>query len=302
MKKISVIIPAYNAEKHLEDAILSVLAQTFQAFEIIVVDDGSIDNTAKVAKKYDVKYLYQENEGASAARNRGIKAADGDYVAFLDSDDLWMPGKLEKQVALLRNSNYGMIYCDMSHVVEGKTIYKSYLRERKYKFVGSGKIFQGLLQENFIFTPTVLIKREVIDIVGGFDEHYKICEDYKMWLKIAENHEMGFIDEPLVVRRRHEGNITKDKFLHIQSALSLFKELAINIHDTRLKKIAQRELGKRFFEMGYYYWNRGELDNARSNFIEAASNNSFKAAPYLLAGYLPQSFINTARGLKRCLR
>lgn len=305
MEKISVVIPAYNSAAYLKEALDSVVSQTYPVFEVIVIDDGSTDSAKDIVKKYGstIRYIYQDNQGPAAARNRGIKESKGDFTAFLDSDDLWTPEKLKKQMALFEIKNYGMVYCDISHVVDGKTIYRSYLKERKYRFTGSGNLFHKLLQENFIFTPTVIIKREVINKSGCFDEKYKICEDYKMWLKVAKNYEIGFVDEPLVIRRRHQENITQDRLLYIQSGVGLFKELAGDVSDAGTKRIVKNELGRRLFELGYYYWERSEMSNARENFIAATHNkNAMKAMPYLLASYLPERFICSTRGLKKCLR
>lgn len=266
MEKISVVIPAFNAGSLLGEAIESVLAQSYPVSEIIIVDDGSTDNTKEVVSQYvqrtthDVKYIYQPNKGPAAARNKGIKKAGGDYIAFLDSDDLWLPEKIEKEMALFKGSNYGMVYCDMSHVVDGKIIYKSYLKERRYKYAGSGNIYGNLLQENFIFTPTVIVKKEVLEKVGYFDETYRICEDYKMWLSIARNYSIGYLDEPIVIRRRVESNITKDKLLYAISSVNLLKEL-INTENgnPETKKIIKGRLSKNYFDLGYWYWKRKDF-------------------------------------------
>jgi len=270
MEKISVIIPAYNSAKSLCEAVDSVLAQTYPVHEIIVVDDGSTDNTKEIVTRYarrttrDVQYIYQANKGPAAARNAGLRVAKGDYIAFLDSDDLWLPEKIEKEMALFKGSNYGMVYCDMSHVVDGKPVYKSYLKEKGYRFFGSGDLYNGLLNENFIFTPTVIIKTEVLKQIGYFDENYRICEDYKMWLSIARNHSIGYLDEPLVIRRRVESNITKDKLLYAVSSVNLLKELMkAENGNPGTKKIIKDRLGKNYFDLGYWYWKR-------KNFLKGA--------------------------------
>mgnify|MGYP001560062154 CR=1 FL=1 len=309
MGKISAIIPAYNAEKYIKDAIESVLAQTYPAYEIIVVDDGSTDRTRETVKELqvsscryqvEIKYIYQENKGPGAARNAGIKVAKGEYIAFLDSDDMWMPEKIEKQARLLHNSDYAMVYCDMGHEVDGKLIYKAYLKEKGYKGVGSGDIYEKLLKENFIFTPTVLARKEALVKIGYFDESYRICEDYKMWLNIAKKYHIGFLDEVLVTRRRTKMNITEDKLLFIDSGIRLFRELLnSNNHSSELKNIIQSEYHRRFYHLGYYYWDKGDMAMARKNF---SKSKVLKAMPYILMGYLPKNFINYIRRLKQCLK
>jgi len=302
MPKISVIMPAYNAAKYISEAIESVLAQTYPVHEIIVVDDGSTDSTAEIVKKYmgtqghqdtrthvDIKYIYQMNKGPGAARNTGIKAATGEYIAFLDSDDVWMKEKIEKQMKLFKNSDYALIYCDMSHSVDRALIYKSYLKEKKYKYVSSGNIYSNLLKENFIFTPTVIVKKEILKKIGYFDESYKICEDYKMWLNIARKYHVGYLDEVLVERRRFGTNITKDKYLFITSGIRLFEELLrSNGHDKNVRKIVENEYYRRFFNLGYHYWENGDMVLARENFIKGMryKKNILKIMPYVLASYV----------------
>lgn len=275
MRKVSVIIPTYNSSKLLKEAIGSVLSQTYPILEIIVVDDGSTDDTAKVVQEYvraqehkstgaQVKYIRQENKGPAAARNKGIREARGNYIAFLDSDDLWLPDKIEKQIVLFEKSDYAMVYCDMSHVVNGKTVYKSYLKGRGYKYFGKGDIYNNLLRENFIFTPTVIMRRCILDRMEGFDEKFRICEDYKMWLSIAREYPIGYIDEPLVIRRRVEANITKDKFLYSISSVRLFKELKMDKrHDSTTSRVITENLRKNYSELGYWYWKR-------KNFLKGA--------------------------------
>lgn len=282
MEKISVIIPTYNSAKYIGEAIESVLAQTYPVHEIIVVDDGSTDDTVEIVKKiasrpmtYELRpkilYLHQDNRGPAAARNTGIRSATGGYIAFLDSDDLWLPDKIEKQIVLFERSDYAMVYCDMSHVVNGKTVYKSYLKEKCYKYFGRGDIYNNLLRENFIFTPTVIMRRCILDRIKGFDEKFRICEDYKMWLSIAREYPIGYIDEPLVIRRRMESNITKDKLLYSLSSVNLLKELMKTENSNpEIKKIVRDRLSNNYFDLGYWQWK---------------NKNILQATRYLIASY-----------------
>jgi teichuronic acid biosynthesis glycosyltransferase TuaG len=271
MEKISVIIPAYNSAKYIAEAIESVLNQTYPVLEVIVVDDGSTDDTAEIVKKiasrpmtYElrpkIRYFYQDNRGPAAARNRGIREARGNYIAFLDSDDLWLPDKIEKQIVLFDRSDYAMVYCDMSHVVNGKTAYKSYLKGRGYKYFGRGDIYDNLLRENFIFTPTVIMRRCILDKIKGFDEKFRICEDYKMWLSIAREYPIGYIDEPLVIRRRAEANITENRLLYSLSSVKLLKELKMdNKHDSAASRVIAENLRKNYSDLGYWYWKKKDI-------------------------------------------
>lgn len=197
---ISVIITTYNREKLLKRAIESVLKQTFQDFELIVVDDGSTDNTKKVVSGYkEVKYVYQENSGGAARpKNTGIKMAQGKYIAILDSDDEWLPTKLEKQRELLESSNFDVVGCNI--LVDGKVKY----RIPKYR-----NLFERMLVTDDMGTGSALIyKKEVFDKVGLFDENLKSGQDKEMRIRLAREYRFGFIDEYLVNYHLGSDNIS----------------------------------------------------------------------------------------------
>ena len=154
MKTVSVIIPAYNAENFISKAIESVLSQTFQDFEILVIDDGSTDQTKEVVAQYvcqfseKVQYYYQTNKGPAAARNFGIAKAGGDFVSFLDSDDVWFDHKLEEQIRFFdAHPHYVMLYTDMKYYENGSLKFGSFLKERPYRLAASGKIYNKLIEE-----------------------------------------------------------------------------------------------------------------------------------------------------------
>jgi len=306
--KVSVIIPVYNGANYIKDALESVFSQTYKDYEIIVVNDGSTDDSEIILKPYmdTITYIYQENKGSAEARNTGIRKAKGEYISFLDADDIWLPQKLEKQLKfLLSNPKYKMVFCDIKHSVRGSIIHNSYLHERKYRYVSSGKIYRNLLRECFIFTPTVFVSRECFREVGLFNEKYRICEDYEMWLRIAKKYQIGFLDEPLVERRRHGVNITEDKILYSTSSIDLFKELLKdNYSDKRTKKTIKKELSKRFFNLGYFYWDKINLSFARKNFAKAIKYNKYylKAAFYMILSTFPLAIIKTIRRLKDAAR
>jgi glycosyltransferase involved in cell wall biosynthesis len=202
---ISVIIPAYNSEAYLTEAIESVLAQTFPGLELIVVDDGSTDGTATVAHRFSdprVKYHYQPNRGPSAARNRGIRLSVGEFLCFLDADDLLEPAKLEKQLDyLLARPDSEIVFCDWLSVdVAGKVI-------QGFSYQGEGNLFDALLQSNKFPIHAPLVRRRVLDRVGFFDESLMAMEDWDLWLRVAENDVLfGRIDQPLVRYRLTAGS------------------------------------------------------------------------------------------------
>jgi glycosyltransferase involved in cell wall biosynthesis len=193
---VSVIIPTYNREKIITRAIDSVFAQTYRDFEIVVLDDGSQDNTRAVAQAYGPKvhYFYQDNKGIAGARNAGMHQTAGDYIAFLDSDDYWLPGKLEQQMALFsQHPEYGMVGCQCGSVQIDGT-YREKNRPGK-----SGWILYDLFNKNFIRTSSAVITRACLEKVGGFDETLREGEEYDYWLRIAAEFAIGFINEPLTV-------------------------------------------------------------------------------------------------------
>lgn len=203
MPKISVIIPTYNRAMLLSSAIDSVLSQTYEDYELIVIDDGSTDDTTEIVNKYStdkLRYVFQENKGRSAARNYGIKLAKGEYIAFLDSDDLFVPSKLEAQVRILDNNPcYGLVY---SHA---NTIDENGDNLDQYSYTGnlSGWIYPDLLyiRNNVITTPTVMVRAKALADVGGFDETMHICEDLDLWCRIARKFQVMQICQPLAIVR-----------------------------------------------------------------------------------------------------
>ena len=194
--KISVIIPTYNRKHTLNRAIHSVLSQTFQPREIIVVDDGSTDGTKEwLAKMYPaIRYVHQSNSGVSAARNVGIKTAQGDWLAFLDSDDEWLPQKLERQVAAVKE-DADSLFCHTNEIwIRNGVRVNQGKKHRKY----GGLIFDKCLDICRISPSSALFKKSILDDTGLFDEELPVCEDYDLWLRITASCPVIFLDEPLI--------------------------------------------------------------------------------------------------------
>ena len=211
MEKVSVIIPTYNREKVIERSIRSVLNQTYKNIELIVVDDGSKDNTEKIVKSINderIIYYKQENGGASKARNAGVLLATADYIAFHDSDDAWREDKLEKQMAYMKeHPEYGMVYCDyLMHKMDGK----KYIVPAKVNIIGEleGDMFLTLLINNTIGTPTMLIKKELFLEVGGFDVSLSCLEDWDFAIRFSEFYYIGYVGEILMDVYQQQGSIS----------------------------------------------------------------------------------------------
>lgn len=195
---VSVIIPTYNRRAFLVEAVESVRAQDYRPLEVIVVDDGSTDDTKKALSAFStVTYINQTNLGPSAARNRGIACAQGAFITFLDSDDLWLPTKLSVQIALMeKNPGPAVIYTDEIWMRKGVQVNPGKIH-KKY----SGWIYPRCLPLCIISPSSVMIRREVFDHLGTFDENLMVCEDYDLWLRISARFSVLFIDQKLIIKR-----------------------------------------------------------------------------------------------------
>jgi len=209
--KVSVIVPTYNCGTWLAECLQSVLKQSQRPDEIIVIDDGSTDNTVEIVQKYlpEIMFIQQENQGQAAARNNAAAKATGDWLAFLDADDVWLPHKMERQLEYLRqNPRFSMIVSDMFEGADPESKTKSLFS--KFADIEEGKIFGRLLRSSYIFPSTMLIKKSVFDQYDGFDNSLRFMEDTDLYMKIARDHEIGVIKEQLVFRRRHSTSISKN--------------------------------------------------------------------------------------------
>ena len=197
---VSIIISTYNRAGILAEAVESVLEQEYPGdTELIVVDDGSTDNTPEILADYEnrVHCIRQENRGVSAGRNRGIAAAGGDLIAFLDSDDLWLPGKLACQTEFFCNRPDALI-CQTEEIwIRNGIRVNPKKRHRK----PSGMIFTPSLDLCLVSPSAVMMRRELFDRVGMFDENLPACEDYDLWLRIACRYPVYLIDTPMIVKR-----------------------------------------------------------------------------------------------------
>ena len=206
--KISVIIPTFNRKKILGRAIQSVINQSLKPFEVIIIDDGSNDGTKDWVKEsfQDIRYIYQNNQGVSSARNKGIKYACGDWIAFLDSDDEWLPNKLYEQVKVISsNPEIKFFHTNEIWIRNGVRVNQM----KKHKKYG-GYIFDKCLDICRVSPSSVLIKKEIFDDIGTFDESLRVCEDYDLWLRITSKYPVVFLDIPLIYKYGgHAGQLSK---------------------------------------------------------------------------------------------
>lgn len=198
MLRVSVVVPTYNRCRYLKRALRSVYAQSYSPYEVIVIDDGSSDaTTAMVQKQFPgVKYFFQSNKGVSAARNLGIKQAKGDWIAFLDSDDEWLPSKLQLQVESLKDqSDKKVCHTEEVWIRHGRRINPMH-KHRK----SGGWIFRQCLPLCVMSPSSIMLHRSIFETVGMFDESLPACEDYDLWLRITARYPVLFIEQPQIVK------------------------------------------------------------------------------------------------------
>jgi len=224
---ISVIIPTYNRGYLLARAIRSVVNQTYQNFEIIVIDDGSTDDTEEIMKKFHderITYLrHENNKGAASARNTGIRAAKGEYIAFLDSDDEWLPKKLEKQIKILKStsSKIGVVYTGFWRIMGHKKFYVP-VPEISPK---EGNVYNNILCGKFLVdTPAAIVKKVCFKKVGMFDESLPALEELDLWIKISKYYHFKYIAEPLFISYYTSGSISVNRLISCKAMKSILKK------------------------------------------------------------------------------
>ncbi|MFH2138510.1 MAG: glycosyltransferase [Candidatus Omnitrophota bacterium] len=247
---VSVIIPTFNRRKYLQNAVKSVLDQTYANIEIIIVDDGSTDGTDKMVAQFseNIKYIWQPNKGVAFARNEGIKKSTGEFVAFLDSDDSWISNKLEKQMKLFtENEQTGLVYSDYFREEYGERQPQTTFQWKKaYR----GDVLLELLQSYFVRTSTVVVKKSLIQRVGLFDQRMSPSEDYDMWLRLAQVCCFDYVDDPLVIFRINKEGISKrDPVYSTLTHLAVLKKFKSNNKISKqMNKIITGQIREYFYQ------------------------------------------------------
>ena len=283
--EVSVIIPTYNRRAMLLEAIDSVLAQSTPAFELIVIDDGSTDGTSenehlrRLAETIRIRIDRIDHRGPAAARNRGVAIARAPLIAFLDSDDLWSPTKLERQLAFMRdNPGCAISQTNEIWIRNGRRVNPG-LRHRKR----AGDIFIDSLRTCLIAMSSVMIRTDLFRSSGGFDEHMTAAEDYDLWLRILIDHEAGLLDEPLVTRCGGHS----DQLSATTPALDRFRILALAklLADDRLSPARRTSVVEVLAEKSCIYARglrrRDKIDEARlyERVADQARGWATRAAP-----------------------
>jgi glycosyltransferase involved in cell wall biosynthesis len=246
---VSVIITTYNRRRFLREAVLSVLEQDYRDREVVVVDDGSTDGSHDEINDLPVTYIRKENGGISSARNKGIEATGGEYVAFLDVDDLWKKKKLSTQMAQMTVQGFALSYTDEIWIRNGKRLNQK-LRHKKY----SGRIFEHCLPLCIISPSSAVIRREVFEDVGLFDESLPVCEDYDMWLRVTARYPVLFIEKDLIIKRGgHEDQLSRrytgmDRF-RIEAIVKILRDTCLD-NGMRTKAIEELKRKCRIYANG----------------------------------------------------
>jgi glycosyltransferase involved in cell wall biosynthesis len=233
MPRVSVIIPTYNRARFLGEAAASVLAQTYRDYEVIIIDDGSTDNTPEVVSQFPpvVKYFRQENRGVSAARNRGIEMTSGEFLAFLDSDDILIEDALQKNVLFLdQHPEAGFCYGQVYKIDEDGRLLrlKSRRGARNTCVRDSREQIARLLFRGDIAVDTVMVRRSCFQEVGLFNTNLRVGEDIDMWLRISKRYSVGYLAEPLGKVRIHPENATNQgKFESLEKSQTAFVQRAL---------------------------------------------------------------------------
>jgi len=275
--KISVVIPTYNRPNQVKKAIESVLNQTYKDYEIIVIDDGSTDDTKNIivdliSVEKKIKYIYQSNQGRSAARNTGIKNSAGKYISFLDSDDLFLPEKLEVQVFEMENQESMGMSFTWTYLMDelGNII----CTDENSKYL-SGSIYPKILfiRNNIIMTPTVMVRKSVIENIGNFKETLSMCEDLDLWRRISIKYPILQIQKSLsiiCIRKNEPPN-----YDYLFQARKKYYEIAL-AEDNLLNKKYRNEL---FSEM-YAYYGINSLRHDFSWGLQAITKSFFLSPKY----------------------
>ena len=259
MPRVTVMIIGLNVGKYIAEAIDSVLDQTYTDYEIVFIDDGSTDRTAEIVRSYGdkVRYFYQDNRGIPSARNHGLRHSQGEYIALLDGDDCFLPHKLERQVAVMDAHPEIAFACSDTLVMDDSgSVYSVWRRQNRLA------TFEAIYQRNMIWVPTVMIRRKMLEEIGGWDESLLISQDYDLWLRLAKRAPFHFIDEPLTRYRSRPGSMGKNTKLRMKDNMVIIRKEEIAKGKTFIEKRVRAAKGYYYFAQLFVeecdYWTAGK--------------------------------------------
>ena len=325
MPKVSVIIPAYNCEKYIAATIDSVLAQTFPDLELVVIDDGSTDGTKDVVQQYDarVRYFYQKNQGVSAARNRGIAESKGDYIAFLDNDDIWFPDKLELQVPIMEaDPDVAMVFTDgekFNDVGVVEPTFKVPLEQARLKggvllnritqmktndgSVIRDNFYHDLFLKSFVFNSSVLIRKSCLDQVGIIDASLLINSDYDLWIRMALKYPLVYLNRVTARWRVRADSLSGE--MNIRNANydrwdGLLFEKHLKLCPKDYVGLARKRAFECYRDAAVDFFQYGDMKEARRLCVKSLTYNRNQPILYVyfLASFVPRENIRFMRELK----
>lgn len=280
---VSVVITCYNYANYVSQAINSVLKQTFNDFEIIIVNDGSTDNTEEVVQEYlgygCVKYVYQENSGQANAKNNGIRNSSGEFIAFLDADDIWDKAKLEKQIPLFSDRSVGVVYSRMRFIDDRENIVKHKI-ENKYLFPRSGSVTKALFFDNFVPFSSSVIRREHLEECGYFDGSITMGIDWDLWLRMSIHCKFEYVNEPLLLYRiGHSGQMSGNLEERQKCSDIIMNKFVRKNPGLLPQSIIRRAWAYTYCNRGSYYRNI-DLKSSSQYYIRALKSNLFTVMAY----------------------
>jgi glycosyltransferase involved in cell wall biosynthesis len=297
-KKTSVILPCYNGSQWIGSAIKSILDQTYKNLELLIIDDGSTDNSSKEIFKFQdnrIRYFYQKNTGFSGAINRGIKESNGEFICFIGQDDIYLPKKMEIQVNYLNlDQSLDLIH---SSYYEIDTIGKILtVRNNDYEhFTTKEKEIEALFLNNYIGFETVLVRKKCFDKFGLFDEQMTAFSDHDMWLRLAGNIKIGYLNLPLVKKMLHKCQLTnatnivlKDEFLLTRKAIQTYPFLF---------QVLNKKVASLYYEKGLALLEEGKFGESRINLKKAIKYQNYKLKA-VLAYLYPHLFLTIMNIIK----
>jgi glycosyltransferase involved in cell wall biosynthesis len=300
---VSVVLPTHNRAPWLGRAIESVLGQTHEPLELIVVDDGSTDETAELLARFGgrIEVVTQPHSGAYAARNRGMRHASGELIAFIDSDDAWHPDRLSSQLALMERPEVGLVYGDALRL---RPSGRSDAGGRRTCFAAvpprRGRVADGFAWANFVPTVTVLVRRSCLEAVGGFPESHDVSADYLTWFRIAAIAEIDYVERVIADYTVHDAGISQDLGHSLEARIELFSAELERSDDPAQRAVLERLL----FNLGLHLALavvRGRAGNvtrplglARTAVRSAASR---RTAAWTTAFFLRQARVRSRRRL-----
>ena len=280
---VSVIITCYNYGKYLPECIQSVLNQTYKNVEIVIVNDGSTDNTNDIMLPYlannSVKYISQDNRGQANAKNVGIANSTGEYIAFLDADDLWLPDKLEKQLQCICNDTIGVVYCRANYFDEDSNEL-NYEMTSEYLQPQKGKVTEYLIFDNFIQFSSTIVKRECFKKFGCFDETLKMGIDWDLWLRMSTYYHFDYVNERLFYYRMgHSGQMSKNMDERHRCSDRIIEKFLVTYPNTVSNDLLKQSISYTRCNRGEYF-RKFDMIKSMKFFIDAIKANPFDMRAY----------------------